>query len=91
MHPLNRFSPPRGVGRVFHVTNSGLSSSTLSFSAPLSLFPSDESTLLPLLFLLVAELASLTALGVELVVLCTLDELVVDGEGASSRDTAAGR
>jgi hypothetical protein len=39
--------------------------------------------------LLVALLASLIPLGVELA-LCKLDELAVEGEGAKRRETAAG-
>jgi hypothetical protein len=60
--------------------------------------PSEKKLLrleLPLLFgvpelTLVALEASLTPLGVELV-LCTEDELVVEGDGARRRDIAAGR
>lgn len=88
MHPRSRFSPLLEI--TFHVTKSGLPSSARSFSASLcNLFPS-EKKLLRLLLLLVAELASLTPLGVELV-LCTLLELALCGEGARSLDIAAGR
>lgn len=45
--------------------------------------------LLALEFLLVALLAALTPLGVELM-LCTLDELAVAGDATKSRDIAAG-
>ena len=76
MHPLSLLSP--FLPRVFHVTNSGCSSDLRGL----------EKRLLRLEFLLVALLASLTP-GVELA-LCTLEELVVDGEGAKRREIAAG-
>jgi hypothetical protein len=60
---------------VFHVTKRGWASSV--------------GRLLVLEFLLIELLASLIPLGVELA-LCTLDELVVAGDGAKSRDIAAG-
>lgn len=87
MHPLNLLSPP--LPMTFQVTNNGLPASALALSSPLDLFPS-EKKLLRLLLLLVAELDSLTPLGEELV-LCTLDELALPGEGARRRDIAAGR
>jgi hypothetical protein len=45
--------------------------------------------LLALEFLLIALLAALTPLGVELM-LCTVDELAVAGDATKSRDIAAG-
>jgi len=69
---------------VFHVTNSGWSAIVSS-----SAFWSFVKKLLRLEFLLVALLASLIPLGVELA-LWALEELAVDGEAAKRRDTAAG-
>lgn len=86
MQPRRRFSEsfvPFDFATVFHVTKSGV-------AVGLSSLRAREKRLLRLLLLLVAELASLAPLGVEMV-LCTLDELVVAGEGARSRETAAGR
>lgn len=85
MQPLSLFSAngvPFGFVTTFHVTNSGVAVSLVSFAR--------EKKLLRLLLLLVAELASLAPLGVELV-LWTLDELLLAGEGASRREMAAGR
>lgn len=89
MQPRNLFSDnlvPLVRSTTFHVTNSGVAVSLSSLRARL---PS-EKKLLRLLLLLVAELNTLTPLGVELV-LCTLDELLLAGEGARRRETAAGR
>lgn len=87
MQPRSRLSPRYNV---FHVTKSGCSAvSTGAFSFR-NLFPREKKLLL-LELLLVAELASLTALlGVD-TVLWTEEELVVEGEGARRRDIAAGR
>lgn len=86
MQPRNRFSPY--FCSTFHVTKSGCSPK-LACASFRDLFPKDEKKLLLLELLLVALLASLIRLGVELA-LCTEDELAVKGEGARSRDIAAG-
>jgi hypothetical protein len=87
IQPRSLFSP--SLVTTFHVTNRGLGSPTLAFSSFFKRLPS-EKILLRLLLLLVAELASLIPLGVELT-LGTLDEFDVEGGDARSRDTAAGR
>ena len=96
MHPLNLFSPVREL-TVFHVTNSGLSSSSSSSSFSVSSFlplrPQLEKNELLELFLLVTELASLRPEGVENADDWMLvEELAVgEGLGASRRLTAWGR
>lgn len=94
MHPRRLF-PPR-FPTTFHVTKRGLGPGPSGFALLLLLLPAGKK-LLELLFLLVAELASLAAplLGVEHV-LCALEELVLPGaeveeEGARSLEMAAGR
>lgn len=84
MQPRSRFSlsgVPFGRAIVFHVTKSGV-----AVCACLGA----DTRLVRLLLLLVAELAELGPLGVD-EVLCTLEELVLAGEGARRRDMAAGR
>lgn len=89
IQPRSLFSDslvPSVFSITFHVTNNGVAASLSSFRTRLL----DEKKLLLLLLLLVAELASLTPLGVEFV-LWTLTVLLLAGEGAIRRETAAGR
>ena len=82
MQPRSRFSPPRCT--VFHVTNSGCSSTSAASSL---LFCFDLPNPKKLLRLLLAELASDALDGVEATLGKDEDEDVA-GEGATRRDMA---